>query len=127
MIRNCAAEHNLKGAYGVFESLEKSGVDLNSVIYNTVLDACVECGDLKSAESWVQRMQKDGMTDVVTYNTLIKVHLQGGNFGKARSLMTEMKKKDLQPNRVTFNELINATVSKGGESRRKEMWSLVEE
>merc|ERR1719359_963426 len=127
MIRNCAAEKNLEGAMGVFKSLEQSGVDLNSVIYNTVLDACVECWDLKAAESWMKRMKTDGMTDVVSFNTLIKAHLQNGHFGKARSLMDEMKKQDLQPNRVTFNELINAMVSKGGDCQRKEMWDMVEE
>ena len=37
--RSCAAEINLQGAVGVFNSLEQNGVDLNSVVYNTVLDA----------------------------------------------------------------------------------------
>merc|ERR1719316_967660 len=40
-----------------------------------------------------------------------------------------MKKQDLQPNRVTFNELINA-VSSGrerGHVGRKDMWNLVQE
>jgi pentatricopeptide repeat protein len=127
MIRNCAAEGNLEGAVGVFHSLEQSGVDMNSIIYNTVLDACVECRDLKAAEAWMEQMQKVAMTDVVSFNTLIKAHLQNGNFDKARSLMTEMAKQGLQPNRVTFNELINAMVTKGGEGRRKQMWDIVEE
>jgi len=127
MIRNCAAENNLKGAVSVFESLERSGVDLNSVIYNTVLDACVECRDLNAAEEWMVQMKKAGMTDVVSFNTLIKSHLQNGNFDKARGLMEEMKKEGLQPNRVTFNELINAMVAKGGDGRRKQMWDIVEE
>merc|ERR1719183_2368928 len=127
MIRNCAAEGNLQGAISVFDSLERSGVDLNSVIYNTVLDACVECRDLKAAEAWMEQTKKVGMADVVSFNTLIKAHLQNGNFEKARNLMEEMKKEDLQPNRVTFNELINAMVTKGGNGRRKEMWDIVEE
>merc|ERR1719262_657071 len=67
------------------------------------------------------------MTDVVTFNTLIKSHLQKGNFSKARCLMEEMKGQDLQPNRVTFNELINAMVTKGSDGQRKEMWDMVEE
>merc|ERR1719262_1506550 len=67
------------------------------------------------------------MTDVVTFNTLIKSHLQKGNFSKARCLMEEMKGQDLQPNRVTFNELINAMVTKGSDGRRKDMWDMVEE
>jgi pentatricopeptide repeat protein len=58
---------------------------------------------------------------------MIKLHLQTGHFDQARSLMEEMKKQDLQPNRVTFNELINALVSKGGESKRKQMWDMVDE
>jgi len=127
MIRNCAAEGNLKGAVSVFQSLEQSGVDLNSVIYNTVLDACVECRDLQAAEAWMEQMRKAGMTDVVSFNTLIKAHLQSENFDKARSLMVELKKEGLEPNRVTFNELINALANKGGESRRKQMWDIVDE
>merc|ERR1719498_1798571 len=38
-----------------------------------------------------------------------------------------MKRDNFQPNRVTFNELINAMVSKGGEGSRKVMWDMVEE
>merc|ERR1719162_1571848 len=53
MIQKCAAETNLKGAFEVFRTLEQSGTDLNSVVYNTVLDACVECRDLEAAEAWM--------------------------------------------------------------------------
>jgi len=127
MIRNCAAENNLQGAISVFDSLERSGVDLNSVIYNTVLDACVECRDLKAAEAWMEQTKKAGMADVVSFNTLIKAHLQSSNFDKARSLMEEMRKDGLQPNRVTFNELINAMVNKGGAGRRNQTWDIVDE
>jgi pentatricopeptide repeat protein len=127
MIRNCAAEGNLQGAFGVFHSLKRSGVDMNVIIYNTVLDACVECRDLKAAEEWMEQMQEAGMADVVSFNTLIKAHLQNGGFDKARRLMGKMAKEGLQPNRVTFNELINAVVNKGGEGRRKQMWDIVDE
>merc|ERR1719191_1323188 len=119
MIQNFAVENNLEGAFGAFASLKRSGVDLNSVIYNTVLDACVECHDLKAAEAWMEQTKNAGMADVVSFNTLIKAHLQSENFEKARSLMEEMRKEGLQPNRVTFNELINAMVNKG---RRDQTW-----
>merc|ERR1719271_1868566 len=127
MIRNFAAQKNLEGAVSVFDSLERSGVDLNSVIYNTVLDACVECHDLKAAEAWMEQTKKAGMADVVSFNTLIKAHLQSEKFEKARSLMEEMRKEGLQPNRVTFNELINAMVNKGGAGRRNLTWDIVDE
>lgn len=127
MMRNCAAEGNLQGAKSVFDALKNSGVDLNSVIYNTMLDACVECRDLKAAEAWMEQTKQAGMADVVSFNTLIKAHLMNDNFDKARSVMEEMKKEGLQPNRVTFNELVNAMVTKGGQARRRQTWDIISE
>merc|ERR1719409_2014568 len=75
----------------------------------------------------MERTKKAGMADVVSFNTLIKSHLQNGNFDKARGLMEEMKKEGLEPNRVTFNEIINAMASSCGNGRQKQMWDIVEE
>merc|ERR1719316_513412 len=94
-----------------------------------MLDACVECRDLNAAGTWLERIKATGMADVVTFNTLIKAHLQNVTFDKARRLMEEMKKQGLPPNRVTYNELINAMVSgtQKGYVNRKDMWNLVQE
>merc|ERR1719409_2156170 len=73
------------------------------------------------------RTKKAGMSDVVSFNTLIKAYLQSGSFDKARALVEELRREGLEPNRVTFNELINALGNKGGEGRRKQMWAIVEE
>lgn len=131
MIRNCAAAGNLDGAVNVFETLKRNGTELNSVIYNTVIDACVECNSLKAAEEWMIRTKEASMADVVSYNTLIKAQLANGRFDKVRQLMAEMKKDGLQPNRVTFNELINAVVIKDSRSASRiapdEIWSLIGE
>merc|ERR1719215_1713702 len=75
----------------------------------------------------MERMKSAGMTDIVSFNTLIKAHLQNGSFDKVRVLMEIMTKEGLKPNQVTFNELINAMVSKGGDGRRKQMWGVVDE
>merc|ERR1719161_3200484 len=127
MIRNCAAEKNLAGAKAVFESAKQSEAEMNSVIYNTVLDACVACQDIKAAEEWMEYAKQEGMVDVVSFNTLIKAHLQLGNFVKARELFEDMKKDNHQPNEVTYNELINAMVMKGDARNRAEVWGVVTE
>jgi pentatricopeptide repeat protein len=129
MIRNCAAERNLKGAMSVFESLQHSAVELNNVVYNTVLDACVECCDLEKATEWMKKMKEVKMADVVSYNTLIKFHLQRGQFDKARGLMEEMKSEGLQPNRVTFNELLNAMIGRTDKDGgvRSQIWEVITE
>ena len=41
MMRKHASENNLKSVMNVFESLKESGVELNSIIYNTVFLALV--------------------------------------------------------------------------------------
>jgi len=125
MIRKCAAENNLKGSMSIFNSLKEGGVELNSIIYNTVLDACVKCRDLKAAEGWMKEIEEAGFADVVSFNTLIKAHLMQGNFVKARGVVDDMKKAGLQPNRVTYNELLNAAVVQS--SRRSDIWDLVKE
>jgi pentatricopeptide repeat protein len=61
----------------------------------------------------------------VSYNTLIKAHLLSHNVSKARGLMEEMKQLGLQPNRITYNELINSVIAGGG--RKEDMWSIVRE
>jgi len=127
MIRNCAASGNLNGAMKVFETLKSSGTEVNSVVYNTVLDACVECRDLPAAEAWMAQTKSIGLVDVVSYNTLIKAHLQKLNFAKARSLMEEMRSEGLQPNRVTFNELVNGLVTRGSPAQRAEIWGIIKE
>jgi pentatricopeptide repeat protein len=75
----------------------------------------------------MDRMKQAGMTDVVSFNTLIKAHLQNGSFDKVRRLMEMMTSEGLKPNQVTFNELLNSMASKGGDGRRKQMWGIVDE
>jgi pentatricopeptide repeat protein len=125
MIQNCASANNLDGAFSVFESLEQSGTELNSVVYNSVLEACVQCRKFAAAETWMTKSKEAGMADVVSYNTLIKAHLLNHNFSKARGLIDEMKQAGLQPNRVTYNELINSVIVAGG--RKQDMWDMVRE
>jgi pentatricopeptide repeat protein len=71
------------------------------------------------------RSKEEGMADVVSYNTLMKAHLLNHKFSKARGLIDEMKQAGLEPNRVTYNELINSVIVAGG--RKEDMWDIVRE
>lgn len=126
MIRDCADKKNLDGAMSVFRTLEKSGAELTQSMYNSVLDACVVCGDLACAELWMRKMRNLKVTDVISYNTLLKAQVRAENFDKARALMEEMRAAGMEPNNVTFNELINGMV-KSSDIRKKEVWEVVNE
>merc|ERR1719238_1914224 len=87
MIRNSASKGDLAEALSIFESLESSGADLTHSLYNSLLDACVECNDMKRAEILMKRMVTVGMADAVSYNTLIKAHLRYDNYQGARNVV----------------------------------------
>jgi len=125
MIRKYASEKNLKGAENIFQSLKESGVEINSVVYNTMIDACVTCHDLQAAYSWMEQARQAGMVDVVSYNTIMKAHLMNNDFEKARGIFMKMKHAGTQPSCVTFNELINAMVKRGG--KKDNVWEVVKE
>lgn len=127
LIRAAAGQGDLQEALSIFSALEANGAELTHSLYNTLLDACVECRDLKKAEDLMLRMQAAGVADAVSYNTLIKAYLRSDGYEKARGLMTKMTQAGCIPNHVTFNELINALVRSEKESRRILVWDVVEE
>lgn len=127
MIRGCASKGDLERAMETFRALEESGADLTHSLWNTALDACVECRDLPRAEALMQRMVASGKADVVSYNTVIKAHLRREHYDCARALMDEMRSAGCTPNHVTYNELINTLMRSERESRRNQVWSVVDE
>jgi len=121
LVKAFGAEGRAKDARKVFEACpEKS-----TVLYNTLLDICVDGRDLEAAEHIMAQAVAEGMADAVTYNTMIKKHLQRGDFRAARAAIETMRTAggSLAPNCVTFNEFIDAAIRTG----TKPAWDLVEE
>merc|ERR1719453_2798219 len=124
MMRARSKEHDLEGAMMVFRKLQSSGVQLTALVYNALLDSCVQCGKVNIALQHFNEMKELGFVDVVSYNTLLKAYLKIGQINKARTLLAEMSENDIQANQVTYNEMLNAIVTT---KDRKEMWALVRE
>merc|ERR1719161_3148439 len=122
MIRAKSKENDLEGAMQVFRKLRASGVQLTSLVYNALLDSCVQGGKLNLALQHFQEMKEQGFVDVVSYNTLLKAYLRNNQIAKARSLLEEMHAADILANQVTYNEMLNALVQT---KDRKGMWNLV--
>merc|ERR1740138_1780701 len=124
MMRARSKENDLEGAMQVFRKLQSSGVQLNALAYNALLDACVQCGKVNVALQHFKEMKDLGLVDVVSYNTLLKAYLKQGQIAKARKLLTEMAENNIEANQVTYNEMLNALVAV---KDRQEMWALVRE
>jgi len=121
MIRARSRDNDLEGALQVFRRLEATGAP-GLLVYNALLDACVQCGRVSTALTHFKEMKANGLVDVVSYNTLLKAYLRNGQLSKARALLTEMNEDGIESNQVTYNEMLNALVSV---KDRKGMWALV--
>merc|ERR1719171_2604661 len=123
-IRSCGRERDLREAVRVFTQLKQSGVQMNPMVYNCLIDACVQCGDVRAALGYFEQMKQLDLVDVVSYNTMVKAYLAWGQVEEAQGLLQEMSRRGFPPNKVTYNELLNARVVAND---RRGMWSLIED
>merc|ERR1719379_1919227 len=97
---------------------------MNSMIYNCLIDACVQCGDVRAALGYFEQMKQLNIVDTVSYNTMVKAYLSWNQAEQAQALLQEMSRRGLPPNKVTYNELLDARVTA---KDRRGMWSVVED
>jgi pentatricopeptide repeat protein len=100
------AERRVEEAVKAFKEFPEK----TTCLYNRLLDMCVDCKAFDTAEEVMAEASAAGMVDVVTYNTMIKAHIQRGQLPCAHAAVAEMRKAGIEPNSVTFNELLDATI-----------------
>lgn len=122
LVKAIGANQGIKAAETVFALCP----DQNSVLHNALLDICVEQGDLPASDHWMKVLVDKGMADVVTYNTLIKVHLSQRQFKRAHAVVEKMRQAGFQPNLVTFNAILDATLA-ANHSKMSEAWAILDE
>jgi pentatricopeptide repeat protein len=106
-IRSCGKNGDLKGAIKVFDRLGSHSC--NTLILNSLLDACVECKDMEKAVEYFG--SSDVITDVISYNTMMKGYIATGQEGEAKKLLAELTNKGLTATRTSFHGLLNARVN----------------
>jgi pentatricopeptide repeat protein len=90
-------------------------IKVDAPVYNTLIDACAEAGDVSRALETLQSMREDGVEPTsITYTSLIKAcHIRGGSemISLAEKLFAEMQQKSnhfsnyIAPTRITFQTL----------------------
>jgi len=124
IISSCGKDGNLEGALSAFQRLKDSGAPMTVLVYNCLLDACIECKALPRALDVFEEMKEQSLADVVSYNTVMKGHLAIGDTTSAQNVFTEMHQSGLVASRVTYHALLNAVVNKGD---RASAWRIVSE
>ena len=117
---------DLERAFQLFQEYKEINKP-DQIIYNCLLDACVNAGDIKKAHELLQEMRLNIDTiklDEITYNTLIKGCGKTKKLADAIFFFEEMKKSGICPNRITYNSLIDTYVKAG---KMNEGWRFYEE
>ncbi|CDY72679.1 BnaCnng78770D, partial [Brassica napus] len=92
----------------MFKVMQKSNIDLNTTIYNTIVHGMCVASKLDEAWSLFLNLLHSGLQpDVQTYSILINALLKAGNFVGAEKLYSEMIRMGVVPNTITFNTMID--------------------
>merc|ERR1719172_414434 len=84
------------------------GVPCNLVTFNSLMDVCVRCSDLRTAAVFLQDMMQNGIEpDLITFSTLIKGYSHTGEVHKALALARELKARGLKCDEIMYNSLID--------------------
>merc|ERR1719330_1619841 len=121
LLKSFANQRRLEDAKAIFDACPEK----TACLYNALLDACVDA-DLNTAEKVMSEAITAGVADVVTYNTMIKRHVQRGDLRRAEAAIETMTAVggNLAPNCVTFNELIDAMIRTNGNNAGA--WTLID-
>jgi len=118
----CGKEGNFDEVVATFNLVQESG--LNPFVYNCLISACIDCLKPDMALSYFAQSRCRNLVDVVTYNTVIKLHLASNDTEQARRLLSEMLSNGIVSSRVTYQLFISALKQHG---RCEEIVSLVDE
>lgn len=119
LLKQIGSEGNLDNALKVFRLFPEKA----SCLYNAIIDSCIDGQRADKAQEVMEEAVEAGIADTVTYNTIIKSHLLHGKTAEAQKTVQLMKNAGLQPNCVTFNELLDACIKHSS----GEVWTLLDE
>jgi pentatricopeptide repeat protein len=122
LIRAACQDKNVDKAFAVLDQFsEIAGRD--TVMCNAVIDVCSSAGDMSRGRCLLAEMEKSGLADLISYNTLLKGYCTLGDTRGANDVLVEMQKAGLQPNDISYNCLINLAAS-AGDSRTA--WTTIQ-
>jgi len=112
MVRYASSTSNWRLALSLIDEMHKAQVEVDSVVYNTVLAACVSAEQLDQARKLLDQMvAAGGVTDVITYNTLAKGYAKAGRMDTCFELYELMRSRGLSPSQVTYGILLDGFIN----------------
>ncbi|GMH28671.1 hypothetical protein Nepgr_030514 [Nepenthes gracilis] len=105
LLKACAQITSLETGKQVHCYMIKTGLELNSLIANGLIDMYTKCGILSSARNLFDSLENP---DVVSWSSMILGLSQCGNGEEALELFKTMRDLGVEPNEVTFVGVLTA-------------------
>ncbi|KAL8448259.1 hypothetical protein Emag_004027 [Eimeria magna] len=125
LVKDCCKRRDGAGALRVLEEVQRDGKVAPDVqLLNYVLFACVASQDAFLTTRLFAFIEGAGVADIITYNTMLKFFSVSGQLEEAEKTLRRMRERNVPPDEVSFNLLVNAAVSCGRVDRA---WHYVDE
>eukprot|EP00929_Paragymnodinium_shiwhaense_P106341 TRINITY_DN7162_c0_g3_i1.p1 TRINITY_DN7162_c0_g3~~TRINITY_DN7162_c0_g3_i1.p1 ORF type:complete len:818 (+),score=257.78 TRINITY_DN7162_c0_g3_i1:125-2578(+) len=114
----CTQAKDFRQAAGVCKSFDSKGRKLNKVHMTTIIKGLVASGQLDHADSMLRDMQESLhiQPDIITYQTLVKAHMERGKVEAALRLVQQMKQQDLKPDALMCDCIFAGCCGKGSDA-----------
>jgi pentatricopeptide repeat protein len=126
VLRVHAKRQDWPSSLNVFRDMQKRKVPLDSLVLNVILATGVAGDQIEGVEQLLVEADtfKPPISDVVSYNTLIKGYAQRNDALKAIQVINRMVQRGLTTNAITFNTAMDAAVRS---LRIQEAWDLLKD
>jgi len=108
----------------VIREMQGRGAVIDSLVLNVALATGVAAGELTGTRALLDEgsKSKPPVSDVVSYNTVLKGYAQHREVDKALSLLKQMTEQGVRANAITFNTVMDAAVRS---SRPTDAWQVL--
>ncbi|XP_071931215.1 uncharacterized protein [Coffea arabica] len=123
LLVGCAkAKDGYSKATELVRELKYHGLQMDSVIYGTLLSVCASNNQCQEAERYFMEMKSEGYSpNVFHYSSLINAYSVDGKYTKADELIQEMKSGGLVLNKVILTTLLKVYVRGGLFEKSREL------
>ncbi|XP_062090749.1 pentatricopeptide repeat-containing protein At1g10910, chloroplastic-like isoform X3 [Humulus lupulus] len=109
-------------AMELVQELQQNDVQMDNVIYGTLLAICASHNKLSEAESYFNWMKEEGHSpNIFHYSSLLNAYSICGDYKKADILIQDMESTGLPPNKVILTTLLKVYVRGGLFEKSREL------
>jgi len=115
VLKGFSHEKNFARFWQVYEEMVAQKLQFSIVTFNTMIDACSRCGEMKRTPDLLKSMVAQGIEpNLITYSAILKGYCQENKLDQAFELMTGMvQTTKLKPDEIMYNTLLDGCARQG--------------